>query len=426
MRATSLSLWEPFGLRGSPFFQEELKPSERSDRPISLFVGRGEELKRLTRRVVSDTSSRTIVEGDAGVGKTSLVNRLKAEVSAHGVASHEHPIRISSDMDWMGFVREALRTLLRIRLANGRDNGEDRFWRSTVLLLEGGELRGGGASGFGFGVSVSRGMVAPRVPIDSLYEHLGEALARVKGETGGGVLLHVNNLENQAIETATELSILIRDLRDYLLLDGAHWVFVGMTGVEEAIFRRFDQVGGIFPSAEALEPLGPPQVAALLRGRYRHLKLAGRGLTQPIESSAVEGLYGLYRGDLRNFLRLLGEAAERLLGVGGVRPMRREEILHEMAPEYARRLQRSTSETDLGHLARVVAAGLPEHAFRVTDAARITGLTQGGASDLVQRLQAARCISLLRREGRSVYYRPVGQVLVGLAPPPGGTPRTNE
>ena len=61
---------------------------------------------------------------------------------------------------------------------------------------------------------MSRSTITPHLPVDSLYEHLGEAFLRLKREAGGGVLLHVNNLENQALENASELSILIRDLRD--------------------------------------------------------------------------------------------------------------------------------------------------------------------------------------------------------------------
>ena len=144
MASPALSLWQPFGLRSSPFFQDELKPSATAERPISLFVGRRREVERLTRRLVSDSASRTIIEGDAGIGKTSFVNRLKSEVFAHGIASHEHPIRITSDMTWPVFVREALRTVLRIRLGLGLDNTGDDFWRRTVLMLEGGETWGGG------------------------------------------------------------------------------------------------------------------------------------------------------------------------------------------------------------------------------------------------------------------------------------------
>jgi hypothetical protein len=414
MRNTSLSLWEPFGLRSSPFFQGELEPSQTGDRPISLFIGRNNELSRLTRRLVSDSASRTIVEGEVGVGKTSFVNRLKAEVAQLGIASHDQPIRLSSDMDWKAFIRETLRTILRIRLGMKLDNAEDDFWKRTVALFEGSEIRSGGASAFGFGGSVNRSRIDPALPPDSLFDHLGEALLRMKQRADGGLLLHVNNLENQAAENADQLSVLIRNLRDFFLLDGAHWAFVGASGVEEAIFRRFDQVGGIFPSAEVLDPLDPDEVGRLLQERYEHLKLPKRKVIEPVEAPTVTRLYSLYRGDLRNFLRLLGEAAERLLGVAGVRPMTLGEIISEMGPEYSRRLQNTIGETDIAYLATLVSGTNPEHAFRVTDATRITKLSQGAASDLIRRLLASRCIAVLRTEGRNVYYRPTGQALIGL------------
>lgn len=409
-----VSLWEPFGLRGNPFFQDELRPGAEAAHPVSLLVGREAELRRLLRRVASDTASRSIVQGDAGVGKTSFTNRLKAEASAHGIASHEHPIRITSDTTWHSFVREALRALLRARLGLGHRNEEPGFWRRTAALLEGEEVLGGGLSAAGFGGTVSRSRVQPALPIDSLYEHLGEALQRLKEESGCGVLLHVNNLENQALEHAAELSILLRDLRDFLLLDGAHWVFVGTSGIEAKIFRVHDQVGGIFPGAVELGPLSSAEVATLLEQRYAHLALPGADVVPPVEPETAAGLYEYYRGDLRNFLRLLYEAAELGLGLHGIRPMARSEIVNTMAPVYQHHLRGEIGAADYDHLSQLVGPDAAE--FRVTDAAAATKLTQGAASKLVDRLLAKGAIRHTRTEGRNVYYRATGFTLVAFEP----------
>jgi len=61
-------LWEPYGLRSSPFFQDELRPADR-EHPTTLFIGRDDELRRIERRLVSDPHTRTIVEGDPGSGR---------------------------------------------------------------------------------------------------------------------------------------------------------------------------------------------------------------------------------------------------------------------------------------------------------------------------------------------------------------------
>lgn len=412
------SLWEPYGLRSSPFFQDELRPAD-GEHPISLFVGREAETQRIERRLVSDPHTRSIVQGEPGVGKTSFVNRIKADAAGLGIATWEHPVRITQETTLASFVADVLRILVRIRSAAGLTNDRGDFWPRTVRWLEGGELRGGSLTAFGVGGGVTRSFVAPQAPQDPLYEHLGQALHDSAEELGQPVLLHVNNLENLARDTVKSTALLLRDLRDYLLIPGAHWVFVGASGIEDQIFRVFDQVGGIFPAAETLDPLTPDEMARLLELRYQHLRIDGRELVQPIEPAVAARLYALYQGDLRNFLRLLGDAAERILGVRGVTPMNEDEVLRHASGDYQRRLQAGLSRGDFEHLGRLVASfggGDPE--FRVTEVAKILGISQPSASDLVDRLLERRLIRRTRTAGRSVYYRPTGAVLVALGSRP--------
>jgi hypothetical protein len=408
------SLWEQYGLRGSPFFQDELRPTDEDGYPITLFVGRSEELHRITRRVVSDRSSRTIVQGEPGFGKTSFVNRLKADLGAAGIITHEHPVRITSDTTRASFVADVLRTLVRIRLTAGPEQQQDRFWKRIVRMLEGEELVGGSLSAFGVGAGMTRGYVAPQAPADSLFEHLGEALRHISAEFGAPVLLHVNNLENLSRQGAQDTAILLRDLRDYLLLPGAHWVFVGATGVEDTVFRVHAQVSGIFPEAETLAPLEPPEMEELLARRYEFLSLAPTPIP-PVEPAEAARLYALYKGDLRNFLRLLGDAAERGLGLRGLEPMTAADILRHAAPGYERSVRRRLGEGDFAHLAKIMASfggAVPE--LRVTDAAATLKITQPSASALVERLTRTGVLRQSHVRGRSVYYRPTGEALVAF------------
>lgn len=417
------NLWEPFGLRGSPFFQDELRPTDEDGHPVTLFVGRSEELRRITRRIASDRSTRTIVQGDPGVGKTSFVNRLKADFAAAGLLTHEHPVRISSETSRASFIADVLRTLVRIRVSAGlREKARDDFWKRTVRLLEGEDTMGGTVSAFGVGGGVTRGFIAPLAPADSLFEHLGQALRRISEDSGASVLLHVNNLENLSAQGKVETAVLLRDLRDYLMLPGGHWVFVGATGVEDSVFRVYPQVGGIFPEAETLQPLDAREIERLLALRYGHLAVDGREVVEPVRPADAARLYALYQGDLRNFLRLLGDAAERGLGLRGIEPMSAADVLRHTAPGYERALRRRLGDADFEYLGRIAATFTGDAApeFRVTDAVRALGFTQASASQLVGRLETNGVIRRTRVQGRSVFYRPIGEALVALGIGPGG------
>jgi hypothetical protein len=409
------TLWEPFGLLGNPFFQRELRAGDPAY-PVSLFVGRESERQRIRRRLRSDSATRTIVEGAPGVGKTSFVNRLKADLAADGFATYDQPVRIDSRSTRSSFVADVLRTLLRIRLNAGLGN-DGGLWARTARLLEGAELMGASVSVMGVGAGISRSYVAPQAPPDSLYEHLGTALTEMARELGKPVVIHVNNLEALTVEDARAASTLLLDLRDYLLLDGAHWIFVGADGIESSVFRRHSQVSGIFPQALTLTPLPPADLEHLLVLRYEHLSIPGHAVTPPIVPADAARLYGLYQGDLRNFLRLLTEAAEALLGVQGVRPITEAEVRRFGAAEYQLRVRERLGNDDFEYLSRVLLAhGGAE--VRVTEAAGATRLSQAAASKLFQRLEQKNAIRQTRVAGKSRYYRPYGDVLVafGVAP----------
>src|SRR5215212_7547645 len=90
------NLWHRFNLRESPFFQETLKAVEYARYPIDLFVGRQREVKQLLQGIGSGASSRQLVEGAPGVGKTTLVQYVKAQAAAEGYLSLADPVSLAS------------------------------------------------------------------------------------------------------------------------------------------------------------------------------------------------------------------------------------------------------------------------------------------------------------------------------------------
>src|ERR1035437_2658092 len=109
------SLWSGFGLKDDPFFQQPLDPGRDTEHPASrLFVGREEELRLLLEQVLSSSTSRVVVEGNAGVGKTSFINRAKVEMQQQGVLLHRDPVRVQQGMRPHQFMAEVLKVLLQI------------------------------------------------------------------------------------------------------------------------------------------------------------------------------------------------------------------------------------------------------------------------------------------------------------------------
>ena len=424
--------WRPFGLRADPYFQEALTPDLDADHPISLFVGREEELRLLGNQMLGATSSRAVVQGAYGVGKTSFVNRLKTLVAEHGVLTHAEPVRVAGDMTVQGFAAEVLRALTQVRASQragevglpserarvparvgeaGNESAEAAaFWRRLGRLLDGEDVVGGGLSVAGVGASVTRGRIAAERRDVALYPELTQAVAYLAGAslvvapTSGGrsgsararaprgageagrVLIHVNNFENLTRADTARAAALVQDLRDYFLIPHSHWVFVGAADLEHAVFRASEAVSGIVPLVADLPPLTAEEMTALLARRYERLR-TGLRFVPPVAPDAAEMLYRRYAGDLRNFLRLLSNAVQRTPMVGRPEPLSAHAVVHTMAAPYRRALAQKLGEVDLTHLAALVGGGRPGLRVRAADVAVRTGLAKGSVTELLARLE---------------------------------------
>jgi hypothetical protein len=77
------NLWGLHNLRSSPFFQATLTPGSEVT-PLTLFIGRERERDRLLRGIGGSRSSRQAVAGRPGIGKTTLVQAVKADAMEAG------------------------------------------------------------------------------------------------------------------------------------------------------------------------------------------------------------------------------------------------------------------------------------------------------------------------------------------------------
>lgn len=437
------SPWAPYGLRDDPFFQLALQPTTDTGapRPITLFVGRDKELTRVANQILGSSNSRAILEGDAGVGKTSFVSRLKTELGKHGVLMHAQPVRVRPGMSAREFVAEVLQVLLQIRatVAANEAGGalrkagravkkealgaladpETVFWRRVGRLVQGEDSTSTGLSAGVPLVNIGAQREQVRIPAEvdglSLFTELEQAVNYLTQSGKRKLLIHVNNLEQLSQENAASAAHLMQQVRDYLLVDYCHWLFVGTTGVEELVFRASEQVSGIIPFAVALEPLAPREVLEILERRYAHLRM-GLRFTAPITPEDGATLYERYHGQLRSFLRLLSRAVQDRATYAPGTTLSVDEVIASMAPTLRREtLIKRLGEADTEHLARMFGGRRFDAEIRVSDLVAATRITQASASKLVRRLLDKKVIRQSRTQGKSVYYRLAeGDITVAL------------
>lgn len=315
------NLWHICNLRESPYFQETLG-ADTHRYPLSLFVGRAAETRRLLTTIGSSASSRQAVGGAPGVGKTTLVQSVKGAALEAGYWTTDRLVPFAPDDTTEAVLGRLLAGLYDAILTARPMAVADPAMQAAQQLVRVARLEGGGASlsvlgvGGGFTRSVSSAVPphatmvdGPRIIRDLLL------LARAGGTRG--VLLHLNNLENLGERDARRAAEILRSLRDPVLLqDGLHILLAGTAEMVNVVTGTFAQVRSVFASPIHLAPLSADQVLELLDARYAHLRLAPRKpIVAPVAPAAIRALYPMFRGDLRSLFKVLEEGSSLLLGV---------------------------------------------------------------------------------------------------------------
>jgi hypothetical protein len=416
------SIWTPYGLSDDPFFQTPLEPKTdaKARRPATLHVGREQELATIASRILSDSNSRSLVHGPAGIGKTSFISKLKATLQAHQVLMHEEPVRVLAGMAPRHLLAEILKVLLQIQATDAATNNwvdgvaarwrvsaEERvFWKRLRRIIHGEDANAGGATAGFLGGQFEPVRIAGEVGDISLFDEVKQALEYLSQNGARKVVVHVNNLESLGLQDMPMAAMLMLQVRDVFLAPYGHWLFVGTSEIEPGIFRVHSQVSSIIPPGTALGPLTPDEVAELIRRRYKHLQ-RGMHLIEPIPAEDAGALYARYRGDLRKFLTLAGEGVRRhALSNPGV-PISREALIGSMAHYHWNQtlLARATPQ-DAAHLRQALAGEGFDVEFRAVDLKqRIGTVSQPTASAIIRRLAAAGVIAHSRTSGKSEYYR---------------------
>jgi len=427
------NLWGLYNLRSSPFFQATLR-ADSTATPLRLFVGRQRERQLLLTTIGSSASSRQAVAGRPGIGKTTLVQTVKADAQAEGYWSSDAIIPINArGAGTSGAGTKAASEHLLGQLLSGvydavlanLPSAAGPEVQAAQQLVRSIRLRGGGltVSAFGLGVGGSQSESVATPPGALLLDGprvLRNLLRYAIGQGARGIVLHLNNLENLSEADASRAADLLRGIRDQALLhDGLHLIVVGTTDAVRTVVQSHTQIRSVFSNPLVLEPLAQGDVEQMLANRYEALQLdPAKPWRSPVEAAVVQRLYELFRGDLRGLLKALEDGITALLGLtsagADVAPVGLEDLLLTLRQRNQVELQEQLGDTAWERLlawAEVDSASIQTQAQLV----ELWQVKQPSVSQTLQQLIEAGAVEALPRRGReAIQYLMTGTARLAL------------
>lgn len=442
------SVWQRFGLVRNPFFQEPLEEGATTADLRRLFVARATDVEQLTALLTHDEQTRVAMVGEPGVGKTTMINRLVADLRA-GTDERDpwlvpelKPINLPAATTHVDFCIEVLGQVLDLRRQSREQQtkqrrrpgqaldavsraarqaraallpGED-LWEVVTREVHGATTVAPQVAGFGLAAqrTPQAANVARWVPLT-----LG-ALAALVEESGQDVLLTINNAENLARVTAERAQDVLLDARDLFLAPHVHWLLVGTPDLFEQVIAPRRQLAGVIQHPYRLEPLGPDDVAALLTRRYQALRDAERPFTPPIAPEDAATLSKAFVGDLRELLRALEAAVLRAAPLG-VRTLPLADAMGTISQQQRELLRERMDGAAWANLVRVAlgpdAASPLVQRFREADAVRrLAPMTQPGVHQNKKQWLADGLVRGDGRSGNSAWLTLTGEALLAMLP----------
>ncbi|MBA3258481.1 MAG: AAA family ATPase [Gemmatimonadales bacterium] len=364
-------------------------------------------MRALLTGIASAASSRQAVAGSAGVGKTTLVQQVKAEALRAGYWSTDAlvPIYPGDTTDApivriLGAMYETVLAMLGPRLEYEEAGREAKQLVRTFRVASGGLTLGHPVVGTVGGTRGEQVVTPPGVGLLEGPRLIRRLLTLAEIEGARGVLLHLDNLEHLTDADERAAAQTLRGLRDPLFLQsGLHTIAVGTTDAVHGVLMSTPQMRSVWATPMILAPLTAAQLDALLAARYHYLVHdESRPVVPPIAPDAVAILYTLYQGDLRGTLRALDEGAQLLLGygaAGGTAPLTYPELASVLGQRYRTELTTSLDERRLGKFEALTATG--GKAWTQAELGGIWQLSQSRVSRLARDLVARGYLVVLPR-----------------------------
>lgn len=387
-------IWRRYNLKDNPYFNAPLTIGNEII-PLSSFVGRKKEVEQLKKIISLGSDVRNLIVGDAGVGKTSLVNYIRWLASEGQFFTTLNEIELNRAMSANEFIIITLSAIYseikrrNITLSDERMEALENLYSLTQITEQ--------------KENFNKISYLNYTKLSDLFR---EVIKEIVHPRFKGIILHYDNLDN--IKNLEAIYHLIGDIRDILLTPKIIFFFVGDKILRQIVLGK-DRVRQIFLSPLEIESLSFSDIKKILDERIEQLKINDNVIPiHPHTEKTLKTLFDLHNGNLRDILSSLSNCILEI-PPSNTAIIIDDDILREKLYARVERLYLSKlTEVEKGILLSMV--GLPT--ITPTDLAKITKKTpQNISSKYLPKFADMGAVEFKGREGRNSFYRVAPEIL---------------
>mgnify|MGYP006293349653 CR=1 FL=1 len=414
----SRNIWKKWGLKCNPFDTKAL--TLYSDiLPISrAFVGRSvesSEFQHLLSILKNSGGGRGIVEGDIGVGKTTLVNYqrfLWEHEAEEKLFTHEREISVYGKWECKDLLIEILghlsNKLLKIlkqkkinknKLVKKIQSLYDIFYNESFDF-------GGSVFGFGFNYKNDVQINIPNITESQLISYLMDMVYEIKKLGYDGVFLHFDNLELLARRDFEKCQQLFEEIRDILQLPDIYYIFVAKKGFYSQIIAPLERVRSIIGWPVKVSPLSCKNVIKAINIRYELLAQEATKPIKPVSDFFIEKLYKIYQGKIRFIMDSISQIM--LFYKGTKKNMLKDKEAEKLFFNIVNLKTECLSPREKEVLTTI----LEFDEFTNDFLAKRLKMKRPNISQILKKLEQENFIYFLRSEGRRYYYSVIDEFKV--------------
>jgi len=417
MSGQNQNIWNLYGLKDNPFTTDPLSMYGDGLPIKDSFFGREEEIKKLSQIIYSNKTSRILIYGEIGIGKTTFANYAKykaitdngyftplGELSIDYTWTPENFMLNTVAIVWTAIDRQKeLKNKIdpelvkRFNVIFGMDRGGSIGLSGSIL-----SVGGGYSSGQSYGMPLLNSHT-----IKILFQDLLDEILRLGYK---GVIIHYNNLELVQDKNENQLKRIMNGIRDFMQVKGVHFLFVSDRTLYE-LFEQLPRVEDIFQVPILLRPFKFDEIKLIINKRIKLLTI-NSSITPiiPHDDETLKLLFDLYEGNLRGILRGLDCAINDSVHS---RPLRlTPAILKTSLFKYAQnRFLMSLGSKEDANTIKILKRILEKGETTNKLLSEYFKMLPQNVSASLTKLREVGAIRLSREEGRSRYYVPSQEAL---------------